>query len=115
MRFNEKIREFYKKMRAFLPDWINFQNLIFLTVIIAFFIIVVWSESMSEHFRTIRAEKVGITTTPTILPGTPTPLPAEWISSAEQTNGILIGALLIMFVILVGTVVMVLRESAEQK
>lgn len=113
MTLQEKGRKFYKKMRAVLPDWINFQNLIFLTVIAAFFIIVVWSESMSAHFESVREEKLGATLTSTILPGTPTPLPAEWITSPEQTNGILIGAMLILFVILVGTIVMVFRESSK--
>ncbi len=36
-----------EKLRKKLPYWINFQNLLFLSVIIAFVIIVLWSERIS--------------------------------------------------------------------
>jgi len=113
MSLQEKYLALRKKIRKTFPDWVNFQNLIFVTVIMAFIIIVVWSEAMSEHFAAARLAKLGATPTPAILPGTPTPLPVEWISSAEQTNGILVGALIILFAILVGTLVMVLREVSK--
>ena len=109
----KKIQEFRKKLRKRLPHWVNFQNLIFITVITAFTIIIIWSESLSQYFEAIRLKDVRITPTPAILPGTPTPLPAEWLSSAEQTNGIVLGAIIILFTILIGTLVMVLRDSTQ--
>ncbi len=102
-----------KKVREILPNWVNFQNLIFLTVIVSFLIIVVWSESISQFFQPNAAVGLPISITPTILPGTPTPVPAEFLASAEQTNGILVGAALILFSILVGTVVMILRDISK--
>ncbi len=113
MNLQEKVLAIRKKLRKVLPDWVNFQNLIFITVILAFVIIVAWSESMSEYFAEARLAEFGATGTPAVLPGTPTPLPAEWISSAEQTNGILVGALIILFAVLVGTLAMVLREVSK--
>jgi hypothetical protein len=109
MKFN--LEEFRAKMRKRLPYWINLQNIIFLTVIIAFIIIVMWSEDISLFFENIRLQDVQTTPTPTVLPGTPTPLPAEWLSSAEQTNGIVIGALIILVAILVGVGVIVIRDK----
>jgi hypothetical protein len=102
-----------KKLRKILPKWMNFQNLIFISVIVAFTIIVFWSESISKYFETIRLRDVGITPTPSKLPYIPTQLPSEWLSSADQTNGIVLGAIIILFTILIGTAVMVLRDSSE--
>lgn len=108
MKFN--LEEFRAKMRKRLPHWINLQNIIFLTVIIAFIIIVIWSEDISLFFENIRFQDARTTPTPTVLPGTPTPLPAEWLASAEQTNGIVFGALIILFAILAGVGVIVIRD-----
>lgn len=108
MKFN--LDEFRAKMRKRLPYWINLQNIIFLTVIVAFIIIVFWSEDISLFFENIRLQDVNLTLTPTVLPGTPTPLPAEWLSSAEQTNGIVLGALIILAAILAGVGVIVIRD-----
>lgn len=113
MTIEETTRKIRKKLRKYLPDWVNFQNLIFVTVIAAFVIIVLWSESISNFFQAKNIENLAITRTPTILPGTPTPVPAEFLTSAEQTNGILFGAALILFSILVGTVVMILRDISQ--
>ena len=104
------IRGLRDKLRKKLPNWINLPNLIFLTVIIAFVIIVIWSESISQYFQTVDPRDSGITATPTTLFGTPTPLPAEWLSSAEQTNGILLGAIIILVTILAGTAVIFIRD-----
>lgn len=113
MTIDEKNRNLRMKLREILPKWVNFQNIIFLTVVLAFIIIVVWSESMAQHFESARLARLGATPTPTILPGTPTPLPVEWLTSAEQTNGVLLGAIVILLTVLVGTLVMVLRETTK--
>ena len=98
------------KLREKLPRWINFQNLLFLSVIFTFFIIVLWSENISMYFESVRMRGISYTSTPTILPGTPTPLPAEWIASAEQTNGIIIGVVIILITIIIGTGVILIRD-----
>ena len=108
MKYN--IKELRDKLRKKLPNWINLPNLIFMTVIIAFVIIVIWSESISQYFQAVESRDSGITATPTTLFGTPTPLPAEWLSSAEQTNGILLGAIIILVTILAGTAVIFIRD-----
>ncbi len=113
MTLREMAYQLRKRLRKILPKWVNFQNLIFITVILTFTVIVIWSESLSENLQANRLQGVKITVTPTILPGTPTPLPAELLASADQTNGILLGAIVIIFTIIVGTLVMTLRDITE--
>jgi len=74
---------------------------------------VIWSEDISQFFETVRFRDVRVTSTPTVLPGTPTPLPAEWLASAEQTNGIVFGAIIIILAILVGTAAIVIRDRQK--
>lgn len=113
MTLEEKARTLRKMLRKILPNWVNFQNFIFVTVILAFTIIVIGSEFISKRFGSVPLENAAVTITPTILPGTPTPVPLELLTSAEQTNGILFGAIIILFTILVGTLVMVFRDISQ--
>jgi len=101
------------RLRRKLPRWINLQNLVFSSVIIAFFIIIIWSEDISHFFETIRLNDIQTTPTPSILPGTPTPLPAEWLASAQQTNGIIFGALIIILLIIAGTAGIIIRDKTK--
>lgn len=101
------------KLRKKLPRWINLQNLVFASVIIAFIIIIIWSEDISHFFEAIRLSDVQTTPTLTTLPGTPTPLPAEWMASAEQTNGIVFGAVIIVLLIIAGTVGIIIRDRTQ--
>jgi hypothetical protein len=102
------------KLRKKLPSWVNLQNLVFTSVILAFIIIIIWSEDISHFFEVIRLSDVQTSATPSILPGTPTPLPAEWLASAQQTNGIIVGAVIIVLLIIAGTVGIILRDNAKQ-
>ncbi|BBB47842.1 hypothetical protein [Pelolinea submarina] len=109
MSIEDKIREIRKRLRKILPSWVNFQNFIFITVILAFVSIVMWSESWARNL-----ESRGVATvTPTLISGNPTPLSPELIASPEQTNGILLGAIVILFAVVVGTLVMVLRDITK--
>jgi hypothetical protein len=108
-----KLEEFRARLRKRLPRWINLQNLIFISVIMAFIIIVAWSEDISQFFESVRFQDVRMTATPTVLPGTPTPLPAEWLTSAEQTNGIVFGAVIILVAILAGVAAIVLLDRNQ--
>ena len=102
-----------QSLRKKFPRWINLQNLVFASVIIAFIIIIIWSEDISHFFETIRLNDVQTTPTPTILPGTPTPVPAEWLASAQQTNGIIFGAVIIILLIIAGTLGIIIRDRTQ--
>ena len=108
-----KLQSIRTRLRRKLPRWINLQNLVFSSVIIAFFIIIIWSEDISHFFEAIRLNDVQSTPTPSILPGTPTPLPAEWLASAQQTNGIIFGALIIILLIIAGTAGILIRDNTK--
>jgi len=109
----KKLQTIRTKLREKLPRWINLQNLVFASVIIAFIIIIIWSEDISHFLEAIRLNDVQTTPTPSILPGTPTPLPAEWLASAQQTNGIIFGAVIIILLIIAGTAGIIIRDSTK--
>ncbi|MBP6086704.1 MAG: hypothetical protein KA449_00675 [Pelolinea sp.] len=111
MKFN--IEGFKAEVRKQIPRWINRQNLIFLIVIAVFVVIILWSDDISHYFENIRIQEVQLTLTPTVLPGTPTPLPAEWLTSSEQTNGIVFGALIILILIIASTVIILIRDRHQ--
>ena len=103
------LHEFIDRMRNKLPKWMNFQNLIFLLVIMAF-IIILWSEPLSYFFKGEQSVDADSTATPTMLPGILTSLPEEWIRSAEQTNGVILGAIIIILAVVAGTAVILIRD-----
>ena len=107
-------REFVKKINQRKPKWINLRNFIFVIVIFAFIVIVIWSESLSVYFQgNIDPQPGVVEITPTTLPGTPTPLPEEYLSSAQQTNGVVSGALIILIAILAGTAAILIRDREK--
>jgi len=109
----KKLQTIQTKLREKLPRWINLQNLVFASVITAFIIIIIWSEDISHFLEAIRLNDFQTTPTPSILPGTPTPLPAEWLASAQQTNGIIFGAVIIILLIIAGTAGIIIRDSTK--
>jgi drug/metabolite transporter superfamily protein YnfA len=51
---------------------------------------------------TIVALKTG-TATPAYYLNTGTPMPADWVNNAQQTNSIVVGAIILVLIVLVGT------------
>ena len=105
-KFQAKI----ERLKDKTPHWLNIQNLIFFIVILAFIVIVIWSEPLSYLFGEQQPLNENGIPTSEILPGTPTPLPEEWLSSAEQTNGIILGAVIIFLTIVAGTAIILVRD-----
>ncbi len=89
----------------------NLQNLIFILVVIIFAVSVIWSEPISHLFTGLNIkDEVVITPSATTLPGTPTPLPAEYLSEPNQTSGILMGVVLLAVIIIAGTLGVIIRS-----
>jgi hypothetical protein len=105
-----EIKKSLERIRGMLPKWVNFQNLIFLVVFLAFILIVIWSESLSLFFTVDRTTELVPILTPSILPGTPTPLPEELLRSGEQTNGVIMGAIIIILAIVTGSTAILIRD-----
>ena len=91
---------------------LNFQNLAFVLVIVIFLVSTIWGESISHIFTGVQIEDGIITPTPKILPGTPTPLPAEYLTSPDQVNGIFLGVIVIAVIVLGGTLGVLLRDKS---
>lgn len=109
----DMLRKRIKQINEKKPKWLNLQNFVFLVVIVAFIVIVIWSESLSIYFQGKNSEPNAFVFTPTTLFGTPTPLPEEYLSSAQQTNGIVSGALIILIAILAGSAAILIRDREK--
>jgi hypothetical protein len=90
----------------------NFQNLVFIVVVVIFAVSVIWSESISHLFSGINLQNTNLVPSPTTLPGTPTPLPAEYFSNSEQTNGVLLGVMILGLIIIGGTIGILIRDRS---
>lgn len=91
----------------------NLQNIIFIVVVVIFAVSVIWSEPISHFFTGINIkDEVSITPSATTLPGTSTPLPAEYLSEPNQTSGILMGVVLLAVIIIAGTLGVIIRSRA---
>jgi len=99
-----------KKKSSKLGFLWNFQNLVFIVVVIIFAVSVIWSDPISHLFSGINLQDKSLVPSPTTLPGTPTPLPAEYYSTSEQTNGILLGVIILGVIIIAGTMGILIRD-----
>jgi hypothetical protein len=106
----DNFRNYFKHLIKNKPKWLNVQNVVFIIVIVAFIVIVIWSESLSIYFQGESGDPNALIATPTTLFGTPTPLPEEYLTSAQQTNGIVFGALIILIAIMAGTAAILIRD-----
>lgn len=106
----ERIKKWIDHIREATPDWFNLQNLLFVFVVIFFIVIVIWSESLFQSLGDGLQNDSALSGTATTLPGTPTPLPDELIRSASQTNGIILGAIIIILTVLAGTATILIRD-----
>ena len=104
------LREIYQQIRKKLPIWMNIQNSIFFVVILAFIVIVLWSQSLSFFFVGRQYANVAATATPTELPDYLSSLPKEWIRSSDQTSGVILGAIIIILTVVIGTIIIMIRD-----
>jgi len=81
-------------------------------VIIIFTVSVIWSESISHLFIGLDIHDKNLVPTSTTMPGTPTPLPAEYLTNPEQTNGILLGVMILGVIIIAGTIGILVRDRS---
>ena len=106
------LHEFIDRMRNKLPKWMNFQSLMFPLVVLAF-IIILSSEPLLYFFKGEQPVDAASTATPTMLPDIDilTSFPEEWIRSAEQTNGVILGAIIIILALVTGIAVILIRDK----
>jgi hypothetical protein len=105
--------QWISKLRERLPSWVNLQNLAFFVVIIAFAIIILWSESISQYFEQIRLDEIEVLTRTGSATSTPMPVPEEWVTSPDQTNGIVFGAVILISIVIGGTAAILIRDRLK--
>jgi len=104
--------KFIDRMRDKLPKWMNFQNLMF-PLVVLIFIFILSSEPLLYFFKGKQPVDAASTAAPTMLPDIDilTSFPEEWIRSADQTNGVILGAIIIMFILVTSTAVVLIRDK----
>jgi hypothetical protein len=108
---NNQLKKTINRIREILPAWVNFQNLIFLLVFLAFVSIIIWSESLSQVLSSNGPANAAQTPTNPLLQGTPTPpVPEELLRTEDQTNGVILGAIIIILTITIGTISILIRD-----
>jgi drug/metabolite transporter superfamily protein YnfA len=110
------------KTRRFNPLFGCFKNLsriqsrkwlvIGLTVLLTFTSLA-WISPVQQSVESGRIERAYATTTnvalrtstatPAFYLNTGTPMPADWVNNAQQTNSIIVGAIILVLIVLVGT------------
>ena len=107
------------------PDWINPKVLILLILLALFSVAMVWSEPLPKPNRVSNLARVAIplgvtpqaeTDTPavdgqTVTPTT-TPIPLEWANNREMANGIVLGAIALVMIIVGGTLISIRRRTS---
>lgn len=92
-----------------VPGWLNFQSLILILVLVIFLSIFLWSDPIANLILPPTATSARMLLTPTILPGTPTPLPPEYIQT-DQTNSVVLGGIVLVLIVIGGTLSIIMRK-----
>jgi hypothetical protein len=89
--------------------WATPQILIMVVIGLLFLVMLVWSEPFTDLYLHPTATQPAVTATP-LLPGAPTPFPAKYVQTNEQTDTIIFGATLLVLIIIGGTLSFIIRN-----
>jgi hypothetical protein len=111
------IKVFWEKLKTRLkkPGWLTWQSFLVIAVVVFFVVVMIWSEPLGKLFAPATKTPSTIRFTPTVKPGTPTPIPAELLESATQTNGIILGSVILVLIIVIGAVSRMLIHRNKRK
>lgn len=98
-KFWEKLTSRFKK-----PAWMTWQSVLVIGVILFFIVVMIWSEPLGKLVVSATHTPSHATPTPTVQPGTPTPIPEELRETPVQTNGIILGSVILVLIIVIGAV-----------
>jgi len=94
-------------------SWINIQNILFLVVSLVFFIAIEWSSQISMKVNEWKLQDYSVTPTITSVPIKPTLFPYEWANAPIQTNGVILGGLVIVIIILGSTFAIMISDKKK--
>lgn len=99
------LKRFWEKIKSIKrPAWLSWQFVLVIAVILFFIGVMIWSEPLGKLLVTATKTPSSATLTPTVKPGTPTPIPDELKESPSQTNGIILGSVILVLIIIIGAV-----------
>jgi hypothetical protein len=105
MKGPDRLKPFFSKS----PQKLSLPLLIFL-IFLLLVIIFAWPDPASGHdpFQAVIPSPTG-----TVRPGAPTPIPAEYLETADQTTGIIFGSSILVLIIVGGTVGVLRRKNGD--
>ncbi len=95
------------------PAWLNAPILALLLVMTVFATMIAWREPLPEislATPTPQAEIFEPSPTPEFELQEPTPIPLEWEDNIEQTNGIIMGSVILVLIVVGGTLSAIRRK-----
>ncbi|MCC6148249.1 MAG: hypothetical protein IT308_11870 [Anaerolineaceae bacterium] len=82
------------------PAWLDRRSLILLIIAAIFLLTLAWSEPLPKPSQ---PGKRAASLTPSINAQETSDMPEEWKDNAEQTNGILLGGIILVSIIVIGS------------
>jgi hypothetical protein len=93
------------------PGWLNRQTLILLLLAAIFLGALTLSEPLPRPNRLILNETAAVDKTQVkIDEDTPEALPEEWLENVDQTDGIILGGIILVLIIVIGTFSVIRRK-----
>jgi hypothetical protein len=101
-------KSFFQKLISFrLPTWLDLRILAIPVLIALFLLAMSWSEPLPRLDTAATALKTTATHVPSNAAGhgqTPTPIPEAWVKNGQMSNGIVLGAVILVMIVIGGTV-----------
>ena len=96
-----------------IPVWFSAPVLALVLVIAVFATMIAWREPLpgiTPATPTVEGEIHDATATPEFELKEPTPIPQEWQDNIEQTNGIIMGSVILVLIVVGGTLSAIRRR-----
>ncbi|NPV75588.1 MAG: hypothetical protein HPY59_04355 [Anaerolineae bacterium] len=91
------------------PEWLDRRTLILLIIATIFLMTLTWSEPLQQPNQPESSLAAGATLSPS--PENTSSLPPEWEHNSEQTNGILLGGVILVLIIVIGSYSVMRRKT----
>lgn len=114
MKLNLKLPAKLSQLR--LPDWLDFKVVVILVLMFLFFLAMAWSEPQPQPHRVSGLAQLDIPMQITPDGASPqtartgTPIPIEWVTNRKMADGIVLGAVLLVLIIVGGTLSAIRRR-----
>lgn len=106
--FMEPWQRFLQKLKTF--RWLNVRFILFLLVAVLFLFLLFWGEPITHFLSDTENQSVQAVLTPSSISGTQVEIPPEVILINRQINLDVIGAVILVLVIVIGTLTNILYK-----